>query len=89
MEFKKITTGNGNSADLAATTNNRLELMVDEAEKLTSAIGKLEGTIVGLDTKNGRLQNRVFWLTVVGVVLAAFQLVQVVQIIIGWLPKST
>ena len=88
MDFPKITTGNGFNADLTATTNNRLELMIEQTEQLVSLIAKLEKTIVDLDSRNGRLQQKVFWLTVVSVILAAFQLVQVFQIIVGWISKA-
>lgn len=88
MEFPKITTGNGNSADLAATTNNRLEIMVVQTEKLTTAIGKLEQTIIDLDTKNSRLQGKIFWLTIVGIVLTATQIIPAIETILKWLSKK-
>lgn len=85
MDFPKIGTGNGFFADLGAVTNNRLELMVEQIEKLIVAIAQLEHTIVVLDEKNGKLQNKIFWLTIIGVVLATLQIIQAIDIIRGWL----
>ncbi|PIR80387.1 MAG: hypothetical protein COU25_00355 [Candidatus Levybacteria bacterium CG10_big_fil_rev_8_21_14_0_10_35_13] len=51
-QFKKVTTGNGYDRDLAATTNDRLELTVIELQKLqinnteqTKKLGTLLGTL--------------------------------------------
>ena len=52
---------------------------------LKGAVASLEKTIVNLDGKNEKLQKRIFWLTVVGVALAATQIIQVLEIIKTWL----
>lgn len=52
-QFKKITTGNGYSNDLAATTNDRLELTVIELQNLqknnTEQTNKLADLLNNLD----------------------------------------
>ncbi len=85
QDFPEIKTGNGVDRDLAATANDRIKKAVIEINSLRSAVASLEKTIVNLDEKNGKLQNRIFWLTVVGVALAATQIVQVVEIVRNWL----
>jgi|JI8StandDraft_1071087.scaffolds.fasta_scaffold117101_1 hypothetical protein len=76
-EFPIINTGNGIDRDLAATTNNRLVLLVTD-------IRKLNQTISDANEKNDKLQNKVFWLTVVGVGVATVQLIEVVDIVCNW-----
>lgn len=83
-DFPDIKTGNGIDRDLAATANDRIKKAVIEINSLKSAVASLEKTIVNLDEKNGKLQKRIFWLTVVGVALAATQIVQVIEIIRSW-----
>jgi uncharacterized phage infection (PIP) family protein YhgE len=85
QSFPEIKTGNGIDRDLAATANDRIKKAVIEINGLKSAITSLEKTIVNLDSKNGKLQKRIFWLTVVGVALATTQIVQVIDIIKRWL----
>ncbi len=85
QDFPEIKTGNGVDRDLAATANDRIKKAVIEINSLKSSITSLEKTIVNLDEKNGKLQNRIFWLTIVGVVLAATQIIPVVEIIRSWL----
>lgn len=85
QDFPEIKTGNGIDRDLAATANDRIKKAVIEINSLKSAVASLEKTIVNLDDKNEKLQKRIFWLTVVGVALAATQLVQVLDIIKTWL----
>lgn len=85
LQFEKVSTGNGFQNDLIATANNRIELAVVEICKLKKSITKLEETIVSLDSKNEKLQKRIFWLTVVGVVFTATQIVQIVDIVVKWL----
>ncbi len=85
IQFQKISTGNGYQNDLIATVNNRLEITVVEICKLQKAISKLESTIISLDEKNGKLQRRIFWLTVIGAIFAGTQIVQVVDILIRWI----
>lgn len=84
IKFEKVTTGNGFQNDLIATAANRIELAVVEINRLKKSILKLESTIVGLDTKNEKLQNKLFWLTIVGLVFAATQVAQVADIIHRW-----
>lgn len=85
QDFPEIKTGNGVDRDLAATANDRIKKAVIETNSLKSAVASLEKTIVNLDEKNGKLQSRIFWLTVVGVALAATQIVQVLEIVKTWL----
>lgn len=85
QSFPEIKTGNGVDRDLAATANDRIKKAVIEINGLKSAITSLEKTIVNLDGKNEKLQKRIFWLTVVGVALAATQIIQVIDIIKRWL----
>lgn len=85
IQFEKVSTGNGFQNDLIATANNRVELAVVEICKLKKSITKLEETIVSLDSKNEKLQKRIFWLTVVGVIFTATQIVQIVDIVVKWL----
>jgi len=85
QDFPEIKTGNGIDRDLAATANDRIKKAVIEINSLKSAVASLEETIVNLDEKNEKLQKRIFWLTVVGVALAATQIFQVLDIIKTWL----
>jgi hypothetical protein len=87
-DFQEIKTGNGIDRDLAATANERIKKAVIEINALKEAISGLEKTIVNLDEKNEKLQKRFFWLTVVGVVLAATQVVQVIEIVHSWLSQK-
>lgn len=87
IQFEKVTTGNGFQNDLIATTNNRIELAVVEISKLKKSITKLEETIVSLDNKNEKLQKRLLWLTGVGIIFTATQIVQIIDIIGKWLQK--
>lgn len=84
-DFPEIKTGNGIDRDLAATANDRIKKAVIEINTLKTAVSSLEKTIVNLDGKNEKLQKRIFWLTVVGVALAATQVAQVIEIIRIWL----
>lgn len=61
-----------------------IQANVEMSHRLKTAIQGLEKTIVNLDGKNEKLQKRIFWLTVVGVTLAAVQFIQVIEIIKGW-----
>ena len=58
---------------------------VEMSRRLKPAVQSLEKTIVNLDGKNEKLQKRIFWLPVVGVALAATQIVQVLEIVKSWL----
>ena len=78
--FPIIYTGNGIDRDLATTTNNRLELLVIDVRKLTKTISEA-------NEKNEELQKRVYWLTLVGVIIAAVQLIQVIDILCDWFSK--
>lgn len=84
QDFPEVKTGNGIDRDLAATANDRIKKAVIEINSLKSAVASLEKTIVSLDGKNEKLQKRIFWLTIVGVALAATQIVQVIDIIKNW-----
>lgn len=84
QDFPNIQTGNGIDRDLAATANDRIKKAVIEINSLKDAVTSLEKTIVNLDSKNEKLQKRIFWLTIVGVALAATQIIQVIDIIKNW-----
>ncbi len=77
-DFSKISTGNGIDRDLAATTNDRLEKLIVDLRNLNTTIEKS-------NNKNESLQNKIFWLTVIGVGLAFTQLVQVIDVVLKWL----
>jgi len=83
-DFPVIYTGNGIDRDFAATTNDRLKKSVLEMRSLINAVSSLENTIVNLNGKNEKLQSRIFWLTIVGVILAATQVIPVINIIRHW-----
>ena len=85
QDFPNIQTGNGIDRDLATTANDRIKKAVIQINSLKGAVASLEKTIVNLDEKNEKLQKQIFWLTVVGVALAATQIVQVLDIIKTWL----
>jgi len=77
-DMPTIDTGNGYQNNLIATTNDRLKKTVVE-------LRKLQATIIDLDLKNGKLQGKVFYLTIIAVILSLLQLVQVIDIVLGWL----
>lgn len=83
--FTEIKTGNGIDRDLAATANDRIKKAVIAIDSIRSAIASLEKTILDLNNKNERLQRQIFWLTVIGVTLAAIQIIQVLDIIKTWI----
>lgn len=62
-----------------------IQANVEMSRRLKTALQGLEKTIVNLDSKNEKLQKQIFWLTVVGVALAATQIFQVIEIVRGWL----
>lgn len=62
-----------------------IQANVEMSRRLKISVQSLEKTIVNLDEKNEKLQKRILWLTVVGVALAATQIVQVIEIVRGWL----
>lgn len=62
-----------------------IQANVEMSHRLKVAIQGLEKTIVKLDGKNEKLQKRIFWLTVVGLIFTATQIVQVLEIIKTWL----
>ncbi len=80
---------------LEDATDEQLRHMINEldfrvvplaSDELTRRmLFKLINTIVSLDEKNEKLQKKIFALTVVGIILAAFQMIQIVGIIIEWL----
>lgn len=85
QDFPNIQTGNGIDRDLAATANDRIKKAVIEINSLKGAVTSLEKTIINLDGKNEKLQKRILWLTVVGVALAATQIIQILEIIKTWI----
>lgn len=97
-QFKKIDTGNGLSSDLAATTNDRLELTVielqhlqknntDQTEKLSASINKLEGTIRELDLKNSRQQTFNTRIGIIAIIFAVLSVIQVIDILVRGIGK--
>lgn len=62
-----------------------IQANVEMSRRLKTAIQGLEKTITNLDGKNEKLQRRIFWLTVVGLIFTATQIVQVLEIIKTWL----
>lgn len=85
QDFPEIETGNGIDRNLAATANDRIKKAVIELRNLKDSIADLEKTIVNLDSKNEKLQKRIFWLTVVGLAFTVTQIVQVAEIFRNWL----
>ena len=61
-----------------------IQANVEMSRRLKIGVQSLEKTIINLDGKNEKLQKRIFWLTVVGVILATTQIVQVIEIIKNW-----
>jgi len=62
-----------------------IQANVEMSRRLKTAVQSLEKTIVNLDGKNEKLQKRIFWLTVVGLIFTATQIVQVLEIVKTWL----
>lgn len=62
-----------------------IQTNVEMSRRLKTALQGLEKTIVNLDGKNEKLQKQIFWLTVVGLIFTATQLVQVLGIVKTWL----
>ena len=62
----------------------RLVDAISTIKQLDKSIAKLEKTMVAIDAKNERLQMRILWLTVIGVIFTATQVVQVIDIINRW-----
>ena len=62
-----------------------IQANVEMSRRLKTAVQSLEKTIVNLDGKNEKLQKRIFWLTVVGLIFTAPQIVQVLEIVKTWL----
>jgi len=62
-----------------------IQANVEMSRRLKTAVQGLEKTIVNLDGKNEKLQKRIFWLTVVGLIFTATQIIQVLEIIKTWL----
>lgn len=97
-QFRKIDTGNGIDRNLAATTNDRLEMTVielqnlrenntDQTKKLEKAITQLNATITDANDKNDRLQTKLFWITIIGTIFATSGLLQVLDILIRGIGK--
>lgn len=62
-----------------------IQANVEMSRRLKTAVQGLEKTIINLDGKNEKLQKRIFWLTVVGLIFTATQIVQVLEIMKTWL----
>lgn len=62
-----------------------IQANVEISRRLKTAVQSLEKTIVNLDGKNEKLQKRIFWLTVVGLIFTATQVVQVLEMVKTWL----
>jgi archaellum component FlaC len=96
QDLNDVDTGNGFQNNLIATTGDRLKKTVIELRKLQdnfsgkisglkSSIDGLEKTTKQLDEKNGKLQSKFFWLTVIATIFTVAQVVQVIDIILRWL----
>lgn len=95
-DLDPVDTGNGFQNNLIATTGDRLKKTVIELRKfqdtMTEQLSLLKGSIDGLekttrqlDEKNGKLQSRFFWLTVIATIFTVAQVVQVIDIACRWL----
>ncbi len=62
----------------------RMEMVVLGIDKLRTAVDTLREVIVEQNNKNSKLQQRIFLLTAVSVILTVTQLVQVVDTIMSW-----
>src|SRR3989344_3769714 len=62
-----------------------IQANVEMSRRLKTSLQCLEKTIVNLDGKNEKLQKQIFWLTLVGLIFTATQIVQVIDIIKNWL----
>ena len=62
-----------------------IQANVEMSRRLKVAVQSLEKTIINLDGKNEKLQKRIFWLTVIGLIFTATQIVQVLEIVKTWL----
>ena len=62
-----------------------IQANVEMSRRLKTSLQGLEKTIVNLDGKNEKLQKQIFWLTLVGLIFTATQIVQVIDIIKNWL----
>lgn len=91
-QFKKVSTGNGFQNDLIATTNDRLEMTVVALQRVEEAlrsnlsflqgdIQDLTDTIKSANHKNDRTQRWFLALAIMGTILAATQLVQMIDIL--------
>lgn len=94
-DLEPVTTGNGFQNDLIATTGDRLKKTVVELRKLQDNLSEqvsslkqsvdgLEKTTRQLDEKNGILQSKFFWLTLIATVFTVAQVVQVIDIVCRW-----
>lgn len=80
-EIRYIQSGLHN--DLLAVSN-RMEATASGLDKLRITVDNLQEVIVEQNDKNSKLQLKVFWLTLVSVLLTVTQLVQVVDTILSW-----
>ena len=62
-----------------------IQANVEMSRRFKVAVQSLEKTIINLDGKNEKLQKRIFWLTVIGLIFTATQIVQVLEIVKTWL----
>jgi hypothetical protein len=94
-DLEPVTTGNGFQNDLIATTGDRLKKTVVELRKLQDNLSEqvsslkqsvdgLEKTTRQLDEKNGILQSKFFWLTLIATIFTVAQVVQVIDIVCRW-----
>lgn len=87
LEFEKQFAASGLHNDLLAVSN-KLEISVLGLDKLRIIVDALQEVIVEQNNKNSKLQQRIFWLTLVSVLLTVTQLVQVVDTIMSWLKQA-
>ena len=62
-----------------------IQANVEMSRRLKIVVESLEKNIIHFDGKNQKLQNKIFWLTVVGVVLSTTQIIQAVDVVRNWL----
>ena len=97
-QFKKVATGNGFQNDLIATTNDRLEMTVVALQEVENAlksnlmflqgdIQDLTETIKKANNKNDQTQRWFLTLAIIGTILAATQLVQLIDILVRGIGK--
>lgn len=98
---KDINTGNGFTNNLIATGSYRAKVSILALAKLTdltkkvihaedqtkNALKSLERTVTTLNEKDNKTQNKLFWIGIIGLVLAGTQVIQALDIVFNWIGK--